>query len=165
MDADEVLPVDLSFEELFHVHAVRVARLAHLLGAEDPEDVAQEAFFRLFAARRTQHVANIVGYLNRIVVNEVRTRQRRTVVSRRTRLHLTTAPPASEQVERDESVSDLLRALDELAPRQREALVLRYWLDLPLAEIAAVMQVRLGTVKSLISRGIARLGQELEDLR
>lgn len=158
---DSFVPGDGAFEELFHAHADRAVRLAHLLGAEDAEDVVQEAFYRLYAARRTRRIDDVVPYLNRIVVNEVRSRQRRTALANRTRMHLVTAPPASEQVERDESVAELLAALDGIAPRQREALVLRYWLDLPLAEIADVMQVRLGTAKSLISRGIARLGQEL----
>jgi RNA polymerase sigma factor (sigma-70 family) len=85
------------------------------------------------------------AYLNRIVVNEVRTQQRREAVADRRPLHPVTAAPASEQVERNESVTDLFRALEQLAPRQREAIVLRYWLDLPLAGIATVMRVRVGT--------------------
>ncbi|NEA34360.1 sigma-70 family RNA polymerase sigma factor [Streptomyces sp. SID13031] len=156
---------DPSFEELFRLHAGRLVRLAHLLGAGDPEDVVQEAFCRFFVVHRDRRPENLVGYLNRMVVNEVRTRQRRNKLADRKRLHLVSAPPASEQVERDESVTALVRALRELSPRQREALVLRYWLDLPLADIAVAMDVRLGTAKSLVSRGISRLGQQLEDHR
>lgn len=159
------VPGDPSFEELFRLHAGRLVRLAHLLGADDPEDAVQEAFCRFFVVHRDRRPDNLVGYLNRMVVNEVRTRQRRSKLADRKRLHLVTAPPANEQIERDESVHELVRALRDLAPRQREALVLRYWLDLPLADIAAAMEVRLGTVKSLISRGVARLGQKLEDHR
>lgn len=159
------VPGDPSFEELFRLHAGRLARLAHLLGADDAEDVVQEAFCRFFVVHRDGQADNLVGYLNRMVVNEVRTRQRRTKLADRKRLHLVTAPPANEQVERNESIHELVRLLRDLPPRQREALVLRYWLDLPLAEIALAMDVRLGTVKSLISRGVARLGQQLEDHR
>jgi RNA polymerase sigma factor (sigma-70 family) len=159
------VPGDPSFEELFRLHAGRLTRLAHLLGADDPEDVVQEAFCRFFVVHRDGQAGNLVGYLNRMVVNEVRTRQRRTKLADRKRLHLVTAPPANEQLERNESIHELVRALHELPPRQREALVLRYWLDLPLADIAVAMQVRVGTVKSLISRGVARLGQQLEDHR
>ncbi|WP_350274578.1 RNA polymerase sigma factor [Kribbella sp. HUAS MG21] len=154
-----------AFETLFRAEAGRLVRLAHLLGAEDPEDVVQEAFCRLYDVRRQRDVANQVAYLNRIVVNEVRSRRRRRIVADRKVLHLVTAAPADEQVVLTESVRGLLRALDHLAPRQREALVLRYWLDLPLAEIADAMQVRVGTVKSLVSRGLARLAAELEDHR
>jgi RNA polymerase sigma factor (sigma-70 family) len=154
-----------AFEALFRAEAGRLVRLAHLLGAEDPEDVAQEAFCRLYDARRRRDVEQPVPYLNRIVVNEVRSRGRRKLLADRKVLHPGAAESADEQVVRNESVRGLLRALDRLAPRQREALVLRYWLDLPLAEIADAMQVRTGTVKSLVSRGLARLAAELEDHR
>jgi RNA polymerase sigma factor (sigma-70 family) len=154
-----------AFEVLFRAEAGRLVRLAHLLGAEDPEDVVQEAFCRLYDVRRQREVANPAAYLNRIVVNEVRSRGRRKILIDRRILHLATAAPADERIVLTESVQGLLRALDRLAPRQREALVLRYWLDLPLAEIADAMQVRVGTVKSLVSRGLGRLAAELEDHR
>ncbi|WP_432936767.1 RNA polymerase sigma factor [Kribbella sp. CA-253562] len=156
---------DPPYDVLFRAHAERLVRLAHLLGAGDPEDVVQEAFCRFMAVRPDRRIDNTTAYLNRIVVNEVRTQQRRKAVADRRPLHAVTAAPASEQVERDESVTDLFRALAQLAPRQREAIVLRYWLDLPLAGIATVMQVRVGTVKSLLSRGMARLAEDLEDHR
>ncbi len=56
-----------------------------------------------------------------------------------------------------------MAALAALPQRQREALVLRYWLDLPLADIALAMGVRVGTVKSQISRGLGVLQATLED--
>jgi RNA polymerase sigma factor (sigma-70 family) len=158
-------PLVEGFEGVFRAHARRLVRLAHLLGAEDPEDVVQEAFCRLYVVRKQRDIANLPGYLNRIVVNEVRSRRRRKLLADRKILHPATAAPADEQVELAESVLGLLRALDGLAPRQREAIVLRYWLDLPLADIADAMQVRVGTVKSLVSRGLARLATELEELR
>jgi RNA polymerase sigma factor (sigma-70 family) len=161
----ETVATQTPFEVLFRANADRLVRLAHLLGADDPEDVVQEAFCRVYAVRRERDVGNVIAYLNRIVVNEVRSRQRRKVIADRKTLHLVTAAPANEQVERAESVHGLMQALAGLAPRQREALVLRYWLDLPLAEIATAMQVRVGTVKSLVSRGLARLAAELEDHR
>lgn len=153
------------FEELFFGHATRLVRMAHLLGATEPEDVVQEAFCKLFAARQGSGVANVVAYLNRMVVNEVRSRQRHAGVVRRHQLHPVDGPPAHEQAEANEARSHLMAALDALAPRQREALVLRYWLDLPLAEIATAMDVRVGTVKSLLSRGMDRLAADLEDFR
>jgi RNA polymerase sigma factor (sigma-70 family) len=56
---------------------------------------------------------------------------------------------------------ELMRALAALPPRQRTVLVLRYFLDLPEAEVAAAMKCSLGTVKSTASRGLARLEQTL----
>ena len=57
---------------------------------------------------------------------------------------------------------ELLAALAALPPRRREAIVLRYWLDLSEREMAAAMRVSAGTVKSLVSRGLDALGQALE---
>ena len=58
---------------------------------------------------------------------------------------------------------EVLAALAELPPRRREAIVLRYWLDLSEREIAAAMGVSAGTVKSHVSRGLAELAQVLGD--
>ena len=56
---------------------------------------------------------------------------------------------------------EVLAALAELPPRRREAIVLRYWLDLSEREIATAMGVSAGTVKSHVSRGLAELAQVL----
>ena len=65
---------DADFDEIYVGHVARMVRLAALLGAQDPEDVAQEAFVRLYAARARVREPELVAYLNRIVVNEVRSR-------------------------------------------------------------------------------------------
>ena len=150
------------FDALFYGHAARVIRLAALLGAEDPEDVAAEAFCRLYAARGRLRGGDVqvVAYLNRIVVNEVRDRARRRQHAR-SRAHLVPGPPPALVV--DGSRIAVLAAVSALPARQREALVLRYWLDLPVAEIADAMGVRPGTVKSLVSRGLDALETTLTD--
>jgi DNA-directed RNA polymerase specialized sigma24 family protein len=76
------------FRALFHDHATRVVRLASLLGAEDPEDVAQEAFCRLYEKRYGLRgpVTEAGPYLNRTVVNLVRDRYRRATTQDRLRL-------------------------------------------------------------------------------
>ena len=75
------------------------------------------------------------------------------------------APPDRPSDAGDPSVLDthdeLLSALAALPPRQRSVLVLRYFLDLPEAEVAAALKCSLGTVKSTASRGLARLEQTL----
>ncbi len=154
---------DEDFDALFFAHASRLVRLAALLGAADPEDVVQEAFAKVYAARhRLDDQTRAVPYLNRVVVNEVRDRHRRSSVARRD-AHLLVvrdhAPAAFDTGDR----SAVLAELRALPPRQREALVLRYWLDLPLAAIADAMGVREGTVKSQISRGLATLQAALGD--
>jgi RNA polymerase sigma-70 factor (sigma-E family) len=145
------------FTELFSAHAGRLVRLAALLGDQDPEDAAAEAFCKFYKARhRLGTDDRPVGYLNRILVNEVRDRQRHRSVERRD-AHLVAVPdsvaPASDLGDHDLVV----RALATLPQRQREVLVLRYWLDLPIAEIAAVMSIGVGTVKSQLSRSLDRL--------
>jgi RNA polymerase sigma-70 factor (sigma-E family) len=157
------LVVEDQFTELFLAHAGRLVRLAALLGDLDPEDAAAEAFCKFYKARhRLRTDDRLVGYLTRILVNEVRDRQRRRSVERRD-AHLVAVPdavgPASNLGEHDLVV----RALATLPQRQREVLVLRYWLDLPIAGIAEVMGIRAGTVKSQLSRGLDRLQETLAE--
>jgi len=153
------------FGALFFANASRLVRLAALLGDDDPEDVVQESFCKLYAARGRLRAedAEVVSYLNKIVVNEVRGRQRRRQVARRDAHLLTTvnmgdmADPTAVHDDRQAVVE----ALAGVSARQREALVLRFWMDLPLAAIADAMGVRIGTVKSQISRGLDVVGRAL----
>ena len=147
-----VAPAD--FDALFLGHASRLTRLAHLLGARDAEDVVQETFVKLYAAWSRVEGDDAVPYLNRIVVNEVRSRARRHQTAAR-KQHLVPVPTDAPGPD-----GEHWAVVDELARlprRQREALVLRYWLDLPHDEVAEIMGVRPGTVKSQVSRGLAAL--------
>ena len=163
------LPSDgpLTYEQLFHTQFRAMVRLAAMLGADDPEDVAQEAFVRLHGrtrALRDPHAA--VGYLRTTVVNLTRSRQRHLSVVRR---HPGDAPPDVASAEHDavrrEAGRDLVAALGGISERHREALVLRYWLDLSEAEMAEAMGISRGTVKSHVSRGLDALADLMEDHR
>jgi RNA polymerase sigma factor (sigma-70 family) len=149
-------------DALFSTHAARLVRLARLLGDEDPEDVVQESFCKLYAARARLEAdeAKVVAYLNRIVVNEVRGRQRRRAVARRN-AHLLQAEPERDALSVHDDRTAVLQQLARLPQRQRETLVLRYWMDLPLADIAEVMGTRVGTVKSQLSRGLETIAAAL----
>jgi len=155
------------YQELFHGQFAAMTRLAAMLGADDPEDVAQEAFVRLHRRSRTlrdPHAA--VAYLRTTVVNLTRSRLRHLSVVRR----LAPDPPpdvpsAEHDVVRRESHRHLLDALGQLSARHREALVLRYWLDLSEAEMAEAMSVSKGTVKSHVSRGLDALAALMEGHR
>jgi RNA polymerase sigma-70 factor (sigma-E family) len=155
------------YQELFHGQFAAMTRLAAMLGADDPEDVAQEAFVRLHRRSRTlrdPHAA--VAYLRSTVVNLTRSRLRHLSVVRR----LAPGPPpdvpsAEHDVVRRESHRHLLDALEQLSARHREALVLRYWLDLSEAEMAEAMSVSRGTVKSHVSRGLDALAALMEGHR
>jgi RNA polymerase sigma-70 factor (sigma-E family) len=143
------------FDALFFAHAGRLVRLAALLGEPDPEDTAQEALCRVYAARARLRPddAHVVAYLNRVLVNEVRSRQRRRAVARRD-AHLLRPVEVPDAMSAHDDRASVVQALSRLPHRQREALVLRFWMDLPLAGIADAMGVRVGTVKSQISRGL-----------
>ena len=67
-----------AFDALFFGHAARMVRLARLLGDDDPEDVVQESFCKLYAARGRldRDERRVLAYLHRTVVNEVRSRHR-----------------------------------------------------------------------------------------
>jgi RNA polymerase sigma factor (sigma-70 family) len=155
-----------AFSALFFEHASRLMRLAALLGDTDPEDAVQESFCKVYAAwsKLDRPDADVVHYLNKVVVNEVRSRYRRTTTARRD-AHLFIAANVADVNDSHGDRRVVLDALARLPPRQREALVLRYWLDLPMDRIAETMAVRPGTVRSQISRGLVTLAADLKETR
>ena len=151
---------EVDFDAIYVGHVARLVRLAALLGADDPEDVAQEAFCRLYAARARVREPELVPYLNRIVVNDVRSRGRRlrTAAGKR---HLVGVAEVATDALGDRTA--VLTEMARLPQRQREALVLRYWLDLPYNEVAEAMGVTTGTAKSTVSRAISALSAVLAE--
>jgi len=148
--------------ELFRARYPEMVRLADLLGADDPEDIAQEAFARLVRTHGSlRNPGAALAYVRASVCNLTRNRRRHLrVVRRRT--------PAGRHEDSSEQAAilredhrEVLAALARLPPRTREALVLRYWLDLSEREIAETMAVSPGTVKSHVSRGLAALARIL----
>jgi RNA polymerase sigma factor (sigma-70 family) len=152
-DADEA-----DIEALFRERYLEMVRLAGLLGADDPEDIAQEAFIRLMGKRaQLSDPQAALPYLRAIVCNLTRNRHRHLrVVRLRTPAAVDEASSEQTVMVREEH-REVLAALATLPPRRREAIVLRYWLDLPDREFAAAMGVSPGTVKSHVSRGMAAL--------
>jgi RNA polymerase sigma-70 factor (sigma-E family) len=148
--------------ELFRARYLEMVRLAGLLGADDPEDIAQEAFTRLMNRRPGLRDAEAtVAYLRAIVCNLTRNRHRHLRVVRQ-RTPSAVAEQSCEQAALGwEEHRDVITALAALPSRRREAIVLRYWLDLPEREIAAAMGISQGTVKSHVSRGLAALATAL----
>jgi RNA polymerase sigma-70 factor (sigma-E family) len=156
-----------TYARLFHGQFAAMTRLAALLGADDPEDVAQEAFVRLHQRRRTlRDPQAAIGYLRATVVNLSRSRVRHlAVVRRHPEAPPLDAPSAEHDVVRREDARAVVAALGSLSSRHREALVLRYWLDLSEAEMADAMGVSRGTVKSHVSRGLDALATAMEGQR
>jgi RNA polymerase sigma-70 factor (sigma-E family) len=147
---------------LFRDRYPEMVRLANLLGADDPEDIAQEAFARLIRRHDSlRDPAAALAYVRTSVCNLTRNRHRHLRVVR-LRTPAARHEDSSEQaVILREDHREVLAALAGLPPRRREAIVLRYWLDLSEREIAAVMGVSPGTVKSNVSRGLAALAATL----
>jgi RNA polymerase sigma-70 factor (sigma-E family) len=156
---------------LYRAHAVGLIRLAVvMLGDRSAaEDVVQEAFAGLF--RRWNHLSGAdraLGYVRVSVLNGCRSRLRARVRDERVAAASTAtlaAPSAEQAVLIGEEHAAVLAALRRLPDRQREALVLRYYLDLSESEMAAWMGIGPGTVKSTTSRALAALGRLLEESR
>ncbi|WP_242614142.1 SigE family RNA polymerase sigma factor [Actinomadura roseirufa] len=158
---------DDGYEELFTAHFWGLVRLATLLGADDAEDVVQDAFVRLHRRRRTLRDPNAsLAYLRASVCNAARSRLRHLRMARRRHAQFVPDPPAGSaehDAVRNEDVRALLAAVTRLPARQREVLVLRYWLELSERETAATLGIAPGTVKAHTARAIAALGRRLKD--
>jgi RNA polymerase sigma-70 factor (sigma-E family) len=148
---------DEEFAEFADVHVAGLRRTAFLLCGDwhRAEDLVQVSLLKLF--RSWPRVSGPpLGYVRRILTH--------TVVDESRRLWRREKPtypfPDAEALadDRDTAV-DLRRAMATLPPRQRAALVLRYWDDLPISEVARVLGCTEGTVKSQSSKGLATLRQ------
>jgi len=135
--------------------------------ASEAEDLVQETFIRV--ARRWHRVAAMdhpVAYARRVLVNLALDGAKR-----RSRHRAELEPPGSQPEVTDDSAARALQRIDDLAefrwalaglaPRERAVLVLRYWADLPVAEVAATLGCSAGTVKSTASRAAGRLARIL----
>jgi RNA polymerase sigma-70 factor (sigma-E family) len=149
---------------LYEQHVGRVIALARLLTGDDhvAEDVAQEAFVR--TAGRFAHLRQpdaFAGYLRRTVVNLCRGRFRRLRIERdwlrRQRREEPTASPAFDPADR----VTVWHAIEQLPWRQRAAVVLRYYEDLPQPEVAELLRCSVGAVESLLSRAMASLRESI----
>jgi RNA polymerase sigma factor (sigma-70 family) len=153
--------VDPLVAELFDAHSVELVRLARLFvdDRNAAEDLVQEAFIRLARnAHRIQDRAKAPAYLRSIVLNLARDHNRRGLVSLRHRLP---AAELSGTVEDElvvrEDQQRVLHALRSLPRRQRDCLVLRYWLELGIDDIAATLGISRNSVKTHLGRGLATL--------
>jgi RNA polymerase sigma-70 factor (sigma-E family) len=157
---------DLAVMELYSAHYRSLVRLAAMLvrDTQTAEEVVQDSFVAMHGGwHRLQDTEKALAYLRQAVVNRARSVLRHRMVVEK---NLQNAPPdmpsaehgAFATLERDAVVA----ALRKLPERQREAIVLRYYLDLSEAEIAATMKISRGAVKSHTSRGMAALRAALE---
>jgi RNA polymerase sigma-70 factor (sigma-E family) len=151
---------------LYEAHALSLIRLAYVMLGDRPaaEDVVQEAFLSLYKRwGQLRDTASAPGYLRASVLNGCRM-----VLRSRARRDDRAAgelpwESAEATVLVGEEYRHLLRAIQALPPRQRETLLLRYYLDLNEEETALSMGIRPGTVKSATSRALAALGRRMQE--
>jgi RNA polymerase sigma-70 factor (sigma-E family) len=153
---------DREFLDFFADQFWSLRRVGYLLTGDwdQAEELAQEAMARTFAAwSRIRGYDRPAAYARKVLVNRHRSLLRRAVVEARHGL----TSRSQEWHEPDFGGDDLVlwQALQRLPARQRTAIVLRYYLDLPEAEVARLLGVPVGTVKSLVHRGLARLRDRL----
>ncbi len=138
-------------------------RTAYLMVGDphEAEDLVQETLFKVASKwPRVCRMENPVAYTRRLLVNQAlhgRVKRSRN----RAELKATAPPETASNAAHLDIHDELFDALAALPPRQRAALVLRYFLDLPEAEVAAALGCSLGTVKSSTSRGLKRLEETL----
>jgi RNA polymerase sigma-70 factor (sigma-E family) len=154
--------------DLFRDHHLELVRLALVMVGDlaTAEDVVQDAFERLHRRwHGLREPASSLAYLRASVLNGCRSVHRRSAVARKYGPRL-----AEPQVVTDPDAAttatnrgELAAALRLLSRRQREVLVLRYYLDLDVAEIAAMLKIAPSAVRSACSRGLAALASTLRE--
>ncbi len=174
--ASAALPADpdQAVTQLYAAHWHRLVRLGWLLLRDQAaaEDAVQDAFVathRNWASIRDS--GRVVGYLQTAVLNRCRSVQRHDVVAQRQAARDAGSPDApgravvssaETQVLASDARRAMLAALGALSTRQREVLLLRYYLDLSEAQIASALDISAGSVKAHASRGLAALRHSLE---
>lgn len=173
----EVVYQDLSWEAIVEQHAGRVYRLAyHLTGNQhDAEDLTQDVFVRVFNSLSQYKPGTFEGWLHRITTNLFLDRMRR---KNRIRFdfmadddggvatadsfdrHERSGQP-EDAFEMSNFGADIIEALADLPPEYRAAVVLSDIEGLSYEEIAATLGIKMGTVRSRLSRARAKLRESL----
>jgi RNA polymerase sigma factor (sigma-70 family) len=144
------------FDALYQAHWAGLVRLGYALCGSLPlaEDIVHDAFVRLVPS--LGQVKHPLAYLRKAVLNGVRDNYRHLQVEHR-------HPPRPSLPSQLPEVDETRAALQALPPRYRDALVLRYYSDLRVEDVAEVLGCPVGTAKSLIHRGLEKLKERLGD--
>ena len=157
---------------IYRQHHADLVRLALLLVGDraSAEDVVQDVFTRLCTRGWVLAQDSALAYVRTAVVNGCRSVLRRRALARRAAV--TRTAPWREVQESAEHTAILaedrrlvLAALAALPGRRREVLVLRFYLGLPVAEVAAMLGISQGSVKSATARGLDSLARRLGEER
>ena len=165
---------DVAWEALLQAHTRRIYNLCYRFTGryEDAEDLSQEVFIKVFRTLSSYEPlrGKFATWINRITRNHLVDHYRRTRKDRATSTlddQMPIADPSWEgrpasQLESRERREKLQEGLNRLSPDLREAVILRDLQDLDYAEIAQILDIPEGTVKSRINRGRLELGRVLK---
>ena len=152
---------DQEFKAFFEAEFRPLRRLGYLLTGDwiEAEDLAQEAMVRTYRAwSRIRERERPGAYARSVLVNRRRSLLRRSVVAQK---HAELLRSEEYRPNFGEDGIVLWAAIGSLPRRQRAALILRFYEDLPESEIAQIIDAPIGTVKSLVHRGLAKLRESL----
>ncbi len=162
---DPALDVDRFVADMFRAEGVSLVRLARLFvdDRNAAEDLVQEAFIRLArSAHRIEDPARAPAYLRSIVLNLARDHNRRGLVSLRHRSPLVDVQAGiDDEIAIRDDQRRMLDALRDLPARQRACLVLRYYDELGVDDIASTLGISRNSVKTHLQRGLAALETRL----
>ncbi len=165
-DRDEARHATVAVTDLFREHHLELVRLALAMTGDlaTAEDVVQDAFERLHRGwPRLREPSNGLAYVRSSVLNGCRSAQRRAAVARKHSPELAGTQAAPDAGSSLDDRAELEGALRLLPHRQQEVLVLRYYLDLDVAEIAGLLRIVPSAVRSNCSRGLAALASALRE--
>jgi RNA polymerase sigma-70 factor (sigma-E family) len=167
---EEARHATVAVTDLFREHHLELVRLALVMvgDQETAEDVVQDAFERLYHGwNRLREPSSALAYARSSVINGCRSAMRRSAVARKhaPKLAGISGTGAAGTGPADDDHADLADALLLLPRRQREVLVLRYYADLDVAEVAATLRIAPSAVRSTCTRGLAALARVLGEDR
>ena len=153
-------------QDLFRDHWLQLVRLAMVLVGDlaTAEDVVQDAFERLHrGGPGLRQPSSGLAYARSCVLNGCRLVHRRAAIARKYGPRLAGHPESGglDAMAAVDDASEVMAALQLLPRRQREVIVLRYYADLDVAEIAATFRIAPGAVRATISRALAALARSV----
>ncbi|GAA2568677.1 SigE family RNA polymerase sigma factor [Winogradskya consettensis] len=156
---------DAEFAEFAGASFQRLRRAAYLLtgNSQQAEDAAQTALVKTYAAWRRVQRQDPYAYTRRIMVNHLKDQWRRPI--REDAHELERLPDRASEQDLAGDITEqrwLLAALAKLADRERAVVVLRHYFDLSERDVAAELDIAVGTVKSLNARALAKLRISLD---
>ncbi|RKE23557.1 RNA polymerase sigma factor [Streptomyces sp. TLI_171] len=150
--------------ELLQVRGSALKRYGYLLCGDrtEADDLVQDALVRVFGQpRRSWDVASAEPYVRRVMLNRYLDQHRRRARWTSLLPRLATLPSTEDFAAASGRRMDVVGALGMLSPRQRACVVLRFYEDLSVAEVADRLGCSAGTGKRYLSEAVARLGKVL----